>query len=359
MPTVKIARTPTEMTPEWLTAVLRERGVLSEESVSSVEVGGDNIGLTSQVVKLTLQYEGNPPDAPRSLVAKVSSKDEVARQTGLQFGVYEAEMSFYRDIARTVDVSVPQCLVAEIDPDEGWFTLLLEDISPTSRPGDTIAGGTVEEAHLALTELAKLHASRWNDPALKDEAWSQPEKWEAFTGLFPASLAPFLERFGAELEPEQVAICERVVPRAAELLAPTGPFVVLHGDYRLDNMFFGLEPGTPALTVFDWQTSRVGSPLLDAAYYLGGCLSVEDRRQHESDLLREYHRGLIASGVEDFPWDDLWEQYRRNALYGVIAFAGSSVHVERTERGDALYLGGIRQFASQALDLDSEHVFVD
>ena len=43
----------------------------------------------------------------------------------------------------------------------------------------------------------------------------------------------------------------------------------MHGDYRLDNLLFG-EDGT--VTVLDWQTVSWGPPLVDASYFIGGCL---------------------------------------------------------------------------------------
>jgi hypothetical protein len=298
------------------------------------------------------------PGAPGSLAVKLASGNEVARRTGLQFGVYEAEIHFYREIAHTVGITTPSCLFADIDPQGGWFTLVLADVTIGSRVGDMLEGGTLDQAAMAMEEVVKLHAPRWNDASVAQKTRSQPDRWQAFVDLFPQSLEPFLEDFGSQLEPEQVALCERIVPRASELLTPPPmPFTVLHGDYRLDNMAFGSRPGSPPVTVFDWQTSRVGPPLLDVTYYLGSCLTIADRRQHERELLRLYHEGIRTAGISDFSWDELWEAYRRNALYGAIAFVGSSPHVERTERGQALYLAGVRQFATLVLDLESERLF--
>jgi aminoglycoside phosphotransferase (APT) family kinase protein len=48
-----------------------------------------------------------------------------------------------------------------------------------------------------------------------------------------------------------------------------GPAVVLHRDYRMDNIHFPHESAAP-LAVFDWQATRLGPPLVDVSVYLVG-----------------------------------------------------------------------------------------
>ncbi len=75
---------------------------------------------------------------------------------------YRSEVGFYRDIASTVDVATPRCWYAAITDDSLAFTLLLDDLSPRV-PGVQAAGCTIEQARLAVANLAALHAGRWND----------------------------------------------------------------------------------------------------------------------------------------------------------------------------------------------------
>ena len=72
---------------------------------------------------------------------------------------------------------------------------------------------------------------------------------------------------------------------------------LVHGDYRLDNMLFGLEGADRALTVVDWQTVSWGPALTDLAYYLGCALPTQDRRAHYDELLRAYHEALGPQAV--------------------------------------------------------------
>ena len=39
-------------------------------------------------------------------------------------------------------------------------------------------------------------------------------------------------------------------------------------------------------------------------------MATEDRRAHERALLERYHSGLIAGGVADYSFDDLFDDYR-------------------------------------------------
>ena len=81
------------------------------------------------------------------------------------------------------------------------------------------------------------------------------------------------------------------------------PLGLVHGDYRLDNMLFGAQEGARAFTIVDWQTVGWGPVMTDAAYFIGGALSVQARRTHEQALVRDYHRALAEQGVRGFSWE--------------------------------------------------------
>ena len=132
------------------------------------------------------------------------------------------------------------------------------------------------------------------------------------------------------------------------------PFVVQHGDYRLDNMLFGTSEGGYPLAVVDWQTVVWGPPLADASYFLGAGLVPEDRRRHERDLLRVYHDALLACGVDAFSWDRCWRDYRRYAFSGFLMAVGASMLVVQTGRGDEMFLTMASRHGAQILDLEAE-----
>src|SRR5262249_42931614 len=133
----------------------------------------------------------------------------------------------------------------------------------------------------------------------------------------------------------------------------TEPSTVVHGDYRLDNLLFG-EPdsGTP-IAVVDWQLAAHAPALPDVAYFIGAGLHANDRRAHEGDLVRRYHDGLLATGVAGSGWDRCWSDYCRGTYAGFVMAVAASMLVERTERGDEMFLTMAHRHARHALDLDA------
>ena len=74
-----------------------------------------------------------PGAGPASVVGKFASADDQSRGTGLALRAYEIEVRFYREVAARVATRVPATYVAEVEPETGWFTLLLEDITGSVR----------------------------------------------------------------------------------------------------------------------------------------------------------------------------------------------------------------------------------
>jgi hypothetical protein len=348
-------RAPETVSAAWLSGVLQAPVVGFAPTV----VGTGQMGTC---VRYALTYECAAVAAPRSVVCKFASSDPTSRATGIQLRTYEVEVRFYRDVARTVAIRTPACHHAEIDLATGEFVLVLEDLAP-AEPGDQLPGCSVEHAALAMTELAKLHAPRWNDPALAASEWlgrNATEESLAFSELFLPQLLPgFLERYGDRLSAPLVATAELLMEHLGRFLrARPGPRAVQHGDYRLDNMLFGTAAGGPPLAVVDWQTVVWGPPGFDASYFLGAGLLVGERRRHERDLLRIYHDALVAAGVAGYSFEDCWRDYRRYAFGGFLMAIGASMMVVQTPRGDAMFLTMLERHGAQIADLEAERLLV-
>ncbi|WP_423919763.1 phosphotransferase family protein [Candidatus Poriferisodalis sp.] len=131
----------------------------------------------------------------------------------------------------------------------------------------------------------------------------------------------------------------------------TDVFSAVHFDYRLDNLLVGTQQQAGKVTVVDWQTVRIGDPLTDVSYFLGGNLTTEVRRTAEEDLVRSYHQAICAAGVESLSWEDCWESYRRAAFHGFCISVFGSVGMERTERNLELLAVAAQRHASHALEL--------
>jgi len=131
----------------------------------------------------------------------------------------------------------------------------------------------VEVARAAVQELVGLHAPTWCDEALFEIDWlGAPSEAALQLGrtLYEAQLPAFLDRFAAQLAPDEVAIIERVAQskKGPPFVPPGDVFSVVHIDYRLDNLLIDESQTPPRITAVDWQSLSIGHPLSDVAYFL-------------------------------------------------------------------------------------------
>jgi hypothetical protein len=349
-----LVRRAADVTPEWMTDALAGAGVLAPGArVTAFGTEPIGTGQMADTTRFALTFD-EPGAGPASVVGKFASADDQSRSTGLALRAYEIEVRFYREVAARVAARLPDTYVAEVDPGTGWFTLLLEDIAGAVQ-GDQIAACGPDVAVAVLEEMAGLHAPCWEDPDLARREWlnrSTPES-DGFLVALAASLLPgFLERYEDTLAPEHRDVCRLFVEHLpAYLSLRTGPRTVSHGDFRLDNLLF--QPATPRPVVVDWQTAAWASASLDVAYFIGGCLSAENRRAHEMELLAHYHDALCRRGVRDYSLEQLRADTRRDTFGGVLMAIVAAMVVQRTERGDLMFLTSTTRHAQHALDVDA------
>lgn len=335
----RILDTADDLTPEWFTQVLRASGTLrTSERVVKVDATVIGVGQVGLVVRAKLGYNSEDR-GPATVIVKLPSIDDGSRQLGAAMGIYEAEVRFYNEIAPRLGEAIPALYWGEVEAESGRFTLVIEDLLAESDVGDMVGGGTLKQAELAIGVLPALQAPIWNDSELPTLTWAGFARTEMLFDAVEPAIGAFTERFDGKLDASHLELATRLAPKAAgsakRLWRP--PFVLAHGDYRLDNMMFGRSRDARPITVLDWQGARVGPPLLDFAVYLGSCMTVDERRSEEDRLLRLYHGGLLAAGVSDFSLEDCWESYRVSSLYPFLLTIAVSVTLQQTERGDQMW----------------------
>jgi hypothetical protein len=347
MPTVTtIPRGIDDLTADWVTTVLDDvsDGARAVDLVA-LRVGNGNV---ADSVRLIPAWDRPTPNLA-SLVAKVPSSEPVSRATGFATRTYELEAAFYNELAPTLWVNRPASYLARYDPENHAYVVLMEDLSP-AEAGDQIAGCSPAEAAAVMPELAALHAPRWGDRSLLDIPWLDhpaPEATGAVAGLASILFPGFVDRYRDRLEPGVQALSELLVENLGRyLLDRPQPWTVVHGDFRLDNLLFG----GPRVVVVDWQTVKCGPGLSDVAYFVGSALLPQDRREHEMDLVRAYHRALVAADV-DLRWDECWEGYRRYCFDGLLMAIIASMLVAQTPRSDDMFMAMANRHGHQALDL--------
>ncbi|QUR67884.1 phosphotransferase [Mycobacterium spongiae] len=336
---------PADLTAAWLTAVI-PGGAIADFTVERI-----GTGQMSECYRVELTSA--EPGTPQSVIMKVAATDPVSRQTGVALGLYEREVRFYRDIAPRLGGPLAPCYHAAVDTSSGIFDLVLGDAGPAV-VGDEIDGATAEQASLAVAELGRLHGPLLDDPVLANAPWLHRA-----APLDQAMIAPlyagFVDRYGDQIAPQYRMVCERLVAAfdgyVAQENADDRIRGLVHGDYRLDNLLFGTAAADRALTVVDWQTVSWGPALTDLAYFVGCALPTQHRRELYHALLRSYHDALGPGAPLDI--DDITDGVRRQSFFGVMMAIVSSMLVERTERGDRMFLTMLQRHCDHVLDTDA------
>ena len=372
-----LPQTPAELTAEWLCSVLAHASggqfntPLDEPlRIDAIEqqVLGEGQGFLGDLLRLRLQYsQASLPQSssalPPTLIAKLP---KLANRTmGEMLGAYERENMFYLSLAEQLPVATPQLYYAEHDRDAGsekqleilqalnnwptwthlgisklgaWvasrkqrrYLLLIEDIVD-AKPGDQVAGIESEAARHLLVALARMHAKFWRSDQLKGHFWLLPLNIDgrmkhavskrsrpAFERMFPelmnAGLAPWVEQVMASFNDDLTQLCK-------------APETLLHGDMRLDNVFFR-DQGPERVVLFDWQLVRRGPAAYDLAYLLSGSLA-SDFGSADA-MLDIYYTELVANGVDGYSRAELTRDY----ALGLRVVLGSLVAVDQMQLGN-------------------------
>ena len=347
--TEQVIERPGDLTAAWLAAAIGA-GPLADFSVERI-----GTGQMSECYRIRLRYADGEAasDRPESVVLKVAATDPESRQTGLAMGLYEREVCFYGDIAPGLAGPIAPCYHAAVDTATGVFDLLLGDAGPAV-VGDEIAGATIEQARLGVAELGRLQGPMLGDVALAQAPWLNRESVVS-QAIFTALYAGFIDRYADRITAEHRVVCERLVAAFDGYLAQESEEGriqgLIHGDYRLDNMLFGTADADRALTVVDWQTVSWGPALTDLSYFVGGSLPTEDRRAHYDVFLQAYYDALGPQAPISLA--DVREGVRRQSFFGVMMSIAAPMLVERTERGDRMFMTMLQRHCDHVLDTDA------
>jgi hypothetical protein len=174
---VQIPNAPADLTPAWLTDILRQSGMLRDSSVVSIKISlvPDGRGFAAQSARLRLTYDIAGNDAPRSMFLKLSVANPDSREKLRVVGLYETETGFYRELNGSCPLRTPQVYASLYEPHTGESLLLLEDIG-SLRFGDNLTGSTIEEARTAISSLARMQAHYWNNPQMEKCVWLRSAK---------------------------------------------------------------------------------------------------------------------------------------------------------------------------------------
>jgi hypothetical protein len=338
-----------DVTPEWLTAVLRADGALAAEGAVTGVVAEQiavGTGFLSDLFRLRLQGDG-----PESLILKLPVTSALYRATAKSANVYQREVVFYRDLATSCPLRTPRAYHAEF-AESGAMVLLLEDFGLLDAP-DHLEGLDLVRAGLVIDRLADFHA--WGassnlpplDPAVFPAVVDQVGQLGA---VIPLGWPTYLANRRHDHPPAIDRLVERLPDLTLELAGSlASPACLAHGDLRADNLFFAGND----VAVIDFQFCTRASGIYDVAYLISQGLDTTVRRGHDRELVGRYVRALRSAGLS-IDVETAWDQYvRATALLVVFPLGAILGWPTLGERARDLVLTLIERWAAAAVDVDA------
>lgn len=346
---------PEEISPQWLTQVLKQAGYIQDGEVTGVTKEPCGTGQLGDSFRFKLTYD-EPSAGPATIVGKFPSMDITSREFGRQSGYYSNEIKFYNELAPQLSVSAATVIHAALADNQTDFVLLMEDLAP-ARAVDQLEGCSANQATLVMEQAAALHAGSWRKHDLiNNGAWKKGvlSIYDQVTDTFEQVIKQFPEIAGDLVPEEDLAEAAKLIPHAAKWKRIfNDPQCLWHSDLRADNVLFDAQDGKRPVVILDWQGLAFGRGTIDIALYNGTSMTMEERRASERQLVTHYHDALLKNGVSDYSEEDCWNDYRMHAIYGLQVGIFGLGAVKRTPRGDMMWKTWIERTATQVRDLNS------
>jgi len=356
---VGLPRRIDEVDAKWLTAVLRTSGAIdtvTEIASMEVEPFAVGAGLLSLLYRAVPAYSGG--GGPVSVIIKFPTDIPTQRGIADSLGFYPREIRFYRELAPHSPVRTPVVHAAMIAEDSTDFVVVMEDLSDRTTP-DQRVGATWEQTLASIDAMAALHAKWHEHPELEQLVNTFPPMLNPgyLHGLPPIFEAGWVNAqvHGADyLTPELVLFGDQYGENLEFMLTTANtPTTLVHGDWRLDNLFFDGDD----VMVIDFQISGLASGVYDLAYFVSQSIAPAVRAGRESALLDRYVEQLAANGVVR-DRDEVEHQFKvavaQCFIYGVANFPSYDDLPERSQELVKLLLG---RSAQAIVDFDALSAF--
>ncbi len=328
-----------ELTAAWFGEILGSPTAVVEVRHETI---GTDVGFMGEVIRCHLTWDGTVIDAarPESVVVKIPTQNDENFALGDALQAYEREIVAYRTFGPSLGLPLPKFFHGAMDPNPtqwldrpllflfdrlplggiNWvidqllklagkskrrYVLVLEDIAD-ARPPTQLAGGSLDDAHRALTVLARFHATNWMRAEVPEEyrkIWPLDRGARVYQASYVRNRPAFVERFGGVVGDDVMARLDDIQSKSPDVVTSlaAAPWTVLHGDYRLDNLLF--RPNEE-IVVLDLQGVSTGRPAFDVAYFITTALTAEHRDQ-EQRLLGTYHDALVDAGITSYSLEQL------------------------------------------------------
>ncbi len=165
-----------EITPQWLTKILRRNGHLIQQKVDRVKLEPcGKAGFGSIRFRVEAIFDGEVASTtPTQFYVKFSKPEKSVLSANREVDFYLSE--------RTLDVPILKCFEARYSASSNKFHLVFEDLSTTHHPSESFTHSPEEYESMAKT-LACLHSNYWNclDTGTVQPSTFRTEFMSAFT----------------------------------------------------------------------------------------------------------------------------------------------------------------------------------
>lgn len=297
----------------------------------------------------------------RRLVVKITPQCSEEMYTNCQFDtLFENEMTAYTEIIPALGKTehYPKYFYSHRKPFEA--VMVLSDYSTEGwRMAPMVVNLPLDFCLLAVRELGRFHGECY---ALKEQ---QPDSFESMISKFKEArydndlgdmkwltvmkTGPVRALKATRESIFNESIPEEFLQKLAELAAdpweyqkksvkPAEPLAVIcHGDYLRNNIAFKFAdekaPGKPThAMMFDFQTLRYASPMIDLATFMANSTGYDVRQKHFETIFRTYHDELvqtlcsiIKANPDDLPqhysYESFLREFTRCFIYGFLIAA--------------------------------------
>ncbi|KAI1134061.1 kinase-like domain-containing protein [Hypoxylon sp. FL0543] len=309
---LELPTVPEEITASWLAKVLGAQ-------VKSIKIKNVVPGTATKVY-VTVEYEGDAQadktaSKPTDLCLKGGFNPAFIEQLPWVVMIYQREVEFFNRVAPTLThMELPKSFWAGHNAKQG--IVVMEDLATKGcQFGNPTESWPVERVLAGVEQLAALHAKTWN---------VKPEDYPWLTSDYDQALLTLMKTYdtvvnspGRPVVHDYLKNQERVTAVLQKHYASRNPKFrcLLHGDSHLGNTY--LDKGAPRF--LDWQMIHIGSAFHDVSYFIGGALSIEDRRAHEWEVLDHYLATIQKLGTPAFTskQEDVRNEYRKSFLAGI------------------------------------------
>uniref|UniRef100_A0A2M4AF53 Putative juvenile hormone-inducible protein n=1 Tax=Anopheles triannulatus TaxID=58253 RepID=A0A2M4AF53_9DIPT len=259
------------------------------------------------------------------LVVKITPDCNEEMYRSCQFEtLFENEMIAYTEIIPTLGKAelYPRYYHCERKPSEA--VMVMSDFSFSGwKMAPMVVNLPLDYILLAVKELGRFHGECYGMKEVRPEQFERirrkfkesryavdvtDETWLTIMSVAPkrAIKAVRESRFGPLVPDEYLAKLGRLFEdpweHAKRKVLPREPMAIIcHGDYLRNNMAFRYDdaqdhPTKPTqVMMFDFQTLRYASPMIDYAAFLANSTGYGVREQHFEAIFEQYHRALVQT----------------------------------------------------------------